>query len=174
MTDLGFNDCAVWRLLWMALQLILIFWVVGNPALSLSWPVIWVRRSGMVYCGLGMKCKRHCTEESFIARQSYRGCCYATHDRAGLSSTAFKRVSERLPQRLPQLLTLDFICCLPRVTQFNVKMRNRWSLEIKTCINYLLMIVCKYNFDALDAIHQEVVEVERDFIVNKLIRSVEV
>ena len=36
------------------------------------------------------------------------------------------------------------------------------------------MIVCKYNFDALDAIHQEVVEVERDFIVNKLIRSVEV
>ena len=36
----------------MALQLILIFWVVGNPALSLSWPVTWARRSGMVHRGL--------------------------------------------------------------------------------------------------------------------------
>jgi hypothetical protein len=36
------------------------------------------------------------------------------------------------------------------------------------------MIFCKCNFDALDAIHQGVVEVERDFIVNKLFRNVEV
>lgn len=34
--------------------------------------------------------------------------------------------------------------------------------------------ICKCSFDALDAINKEVVEVERDFIVNKLIRSVEV
>ena len=111
----------------MALQLILIFWVVGNPALSLSWPVTWARRSGMVHRGLWNEMQEtlYCTEESFIARQSHRGCCHATHDRAGLSSTAFKRVSERLPQRLPQLLTLDIICCSPRVTQFIVEMSNR-------------------------------------------------
>lgn len=43
----------------------------------------------------------------------------------GLSDKSQRAAS----QRLPQLLTLDLICCSPGVTQFNVEMSNRWNLK---------------------------------------------
>lgn len=113
---------------------------------------------GWSIVAFGIKCKRHCTRGSFIA-----GNVTELLSLPALSSTAFKRVSERVPQ----LLTLDLTCCSPRVTQFNVEMGNRRSLETKTCGKYL-MIVCKCNFDGLDGIKQpDFVEAERGITVNK-------
>jgi hypothetical protein len=54
-----------------------------------------------------MECKKHCTEVSFIAGSRIGAAVIATHDRPDLSSTALKRVTEGLDQRLPQLLMLE-------------------------------------------------------------------
>jgi hypothetical protein len=61
---------------------------------------------------------------------------------------------------------LDLTCCSPLVNQFNVEMGNRRSLETNNCRKYLLMIVCKCNFDGLDGIKQlDFVEAERGITV---------